>query len=122
MTRFQRLRWAALGIVVGVAIMVAAFVVATVVVTSDPSDVDAMDAAKLAENWAADHRRPGEKYRGRDCEAEAGVTPDTFACWVRFEPSGRSFTLYMRTVVHDEDYEIALSEARPGIHSIPDIP
>jgi hypothetical protein len=119
MTRFQRLRWAALGVVVGVAVTVAAFIVGSVV-TSDPSDVDALDAAKIAEKWAADHRRPGERYQGQDCEVEVGVTPDRFACWVRFEPTGRKFTLYMRTVVRHGDYEIALEQVRSGIHPIPD--
>src|SRR5262245_47450737 len=120
MTRFQRLRWTALGVAVGVALSAGALVVGSLV-SSDPTDVDVLDAAKVAEKWAADHRKPGERYKGRDCEAATDVIPDRFACWARFEPTGRRFTLYMRTVVRDGDYEIALVQVRAGIHQISDI-
>jgi hypothetical protein len=121
MTRFQRLRWAALGVVIGVVMTVAAYVVASIVLPN-PSDANVGDAGKLADEWAADHRRPGERYAGRDCAEDAGIPAYRFACWVRFEPTGRRFTLFMRTVAPNGEYEVALAQVRRGRHELRDFP
>jgi hypothetical protein len=119
MTRFRRLRWAALGAVFAAVATVAAFIVASIA-TPDPSDVDVSDAAKVADGWARDHQAPGERYRPPDCKAEAGVSADRFACYVRYQPTGRKVTLFIQTVVRDDRYEAAVIEVRPGIREIPD--
>jgi hypothetical protein len=119
MTRFQRFRWAALGAVLGAVATVATFVVASIA-TPDPSDVDVSDAAKVADNWARDHERPGEGNPAPECTAEAGVSADRFACYVRYEPTARKVTLFIQTVVGDGKYEAAVIEVRPGVHEIPD--
>jgi hypothetical protein len=45
-----------------------------------------------------------------------------FACHVRFEPSGRKFTLYIRKVAPHGDYELVVTQVRRGVHPIPDFP
>jgi hypothetical protein len=117
----RRLRWVALGVVIGVVVTVAGVVVASIV-TPDPSDADLEDAGRIADRWAAEHQRPGEKDRGRDCTEDNWFPAYRFACWVRFEPTGRTYTLYMRTVAPDGEYEVALAQVKRGRHPIPDFP
>jgi hypothetical protein len=116
--RFQRFRWTALGIVIGVVLTVGAIVVGSII-TPDSSDADLDDAGRIADAWATDNKRSGERYAGRDCGTDGWYPAYRFACWVRFEPTGRRFTLYMRTAAPDGDYEVVLAQVRKGRHPLP---
>jgi hypothetical protein len=117
MIRSARLRWMALGVVVGVLLVVAAIVVGILL---EPRDVDADDATKVADRWAADHRRPGETYQSNGCGTDAGGY--RFVCHVRFEPTRRRFTLFMRKTAAGGYYSVVLTHVQRGTHPLPDFP
>jgi hypothetical protein len=77
--KYRRLRWVAAGFVAGVIVSVVAVFVVGSIVTSDPSDADVEDAARLAERWAAEHQRAGERSGSHDCEADSGFPAYRFA-------------------------------------------
>jgi hypothetical protein len=59
--------------------------------------VDTDDAGQVADEWAEAHRRPGERYERESCSASFdGDRESEFGCPVYFEPSGRSFVVYLR--------------------------
>jgi hypothetical protein len=65
-------------------------------------------------------RRPGEQSTEHDCQLEAGVGADRFLCWVTFNPSRRVVTLFIQTVVDDDEYEAAIIAVRRGKREWPD--
>jgi hypothetical protein len=116
MKRLQRLRWVLLGTVVGAGLTIAIGILMGLFVGW--SGVDARDAAKVADRWAAAHRAPVETYHASHCDTDAGGY--RFACRVSFEPSGRSFTLLMRKAAPHGHYEVVLWRVRRGIVQMPD--
>jgi hypothetical protein len=69
--------------------------------------VDTGDAGKVADEWAEAHRRPGETYERESCSASFdGERESEFGCPVYFEPSGRSFVVYLRATDGHKDVEI----------------
>jgi hypothetical protein len=111
MMRLQRLRLVLLGTVVGVGLTVAIGVLLGLFVGWN--GVDAGDATRVADRWAAAHRTPIETYRAWDCETDAGGY--SFACRVSFEPTGRNFTLFLRKTAPHGRYEVVLWRVRKGI-------
>jgi hypothetical protein len=118
MKRFRRLRWVTLGVLVGVSISVALVVLVAAITAKN--DLDADDAARVAGEWAATHRTTVETGNVKTCEMDAGGY--RFACHIRFEPTGREFTLFIRKVAPQGDYELVVTQVRRGIHPIPDFP
>jgi hypothetical protein len=84
------------------------------------NDVDAEDATKVADRWTAVHRQAHERYAGSDCEMDAGGYG--FVCHVRFEPTYRRFTLFMRKIAEGGDYSVVIAHVQKGKHPLPDFP
>jgi hypothetical protein len=102
MRRLRLLGWIGLGAAVGVGVTL------TVVALTDDDDqsgvvripVQVNVAAKVAGQWAAEDKRPGEKVETYGCEGdEAPKVESRFACHVRFTragaQTGREVTLYI---------------------------
>jgi hypothetical protein len=45
-----------------------------------------------------------------------------FACHVRFEPTNRRFTLFMRKIAEGGDYAVVIAHVQKGKHPLPDFP
>jgi hypothetical protein len=118
MARWQRARWILLGVLIGAALTILAW--AGLVLVSSANDVDADDAAKVADQWAAEHRQARERYAGSDCEMDAGGY--RLVCHVRFEPTDRRFTLFMRKIAEGGDYAVVIAHVQKGNHPLPDFP
>jgi hypothetical protein len=116
--RFQRLRWITLGVLVGVSITVALVVLVAAITANH--DLDADDAAKVAAQWAAEHRMTDKTADVKSCEMDAGGF--RFVCHVRFESTGRRFTLFIRKIAPHGNYELVVTQVRRGVHPIPDFP
>jgi hypothetical protein len=116
MKRLQRLRWVLVGTVVGAGLTIAIGIVLGLFVGW--KGVDARDATRVADRWAAAHRTPVESYHASRCRTDAGGY--RFACQVSFEPSGRRFTLLMRKEAPHGHYEVVLLRVRRGLVPMPD--
>jgi hypothetical protein len=116
MKRLQRLRWVLFGTVVGAGLTIAIGIALGLFVGW--KGVDARDAARVADRWAAAHRTSLETYHASHCETDAGGY--RFECLVSFEPSGRRFTLFMRKEAPHGHYEVVLWHVRRGVVRMPD--
>jgi hypothetical protein len=122
------LRWAALGLALGVAGTLAA---STFIDTDEPSFAslfhsypDLNDASRAADKWAAAHRRPGEPAASNDgCEAGGGVFFSSyFVCWQRFGRTGRRVTIYLEPASRQGKLEVAVVRVRRGKRPFPSFP
>jgi hypothetical protein len=118
MPRSQRLRWIGLGVLAG-ALGVVGIIVVVAIATSK-NQIDANDAAKVATRWAAEHRRSGERYDAGDCYGDAGGF--RFVCHIRYRPTNRRFSLFLRKTAEGGDYSVVLSHVDRGTHPLPDFP
>ena len=118
MTKWQRRRWILLGVLIGAVLTIMAWV--GLVLLFAANDVDAEDATKVADQWAAEHKQARERYSGSDCEVDPGGY--RFACYVRFEPTDRRFTLFMRKIAEGGDYAVVIAHVQKGKHPLPDFP
>jgi hypothetical protein len=75
------------------------------------------DAAKLAREWAGQHKRSGEKPVRHACAGDGGPFEDRWACHIRFEPTRRVVTVYVRTKQNLRELKIV--QVRSGEHSLP---
>jgi hypothetical protein len=114
--RLPRLRWVLLGTLTAAGLTLA--VAALLGLFVGWNGVDSKEAAKVADKWAAAHRRATETYMGSDCATDAGGY--RFVCRVRYRPTGRDFTLFMRKEAPNGHYEIVLTQVRRGIYPVPD--
>jgi hypothetical protein len=123
----SRLRWAVLGLALGVAGTLAA---ATFIDNDEPSSSslfssypDLNDASKVADKWAAEHTRSGERPPSSGgCEADGGVVSSYFVCWRSFDPTGRRVTIYMQTAAPHGKLEATIVKVRRGRHRFPQFP
>lgn len=83
--------------------------------TSQVPDLD--DATKLALGWAAEHKRPGEKVVLEGCAGDGTPFEARWACHVRFEPTRRLVTVYVRTKQNAREQEVV--QTRRGEHPLP---
>jgi hypothetical protein len=83
--------------------------------TSQVPDVD--DAAKLTLEWAAEHKRPGERFVLEGCTGDGTPFEARWACHVRFEPTRRLVTVYVRTRQNMREQKVV--QVRSGKHSLP---
>ncbi len=118
MTRWQRVRWILLGVLIGAVLTILTWVGLGFVFT--PNNVDADDATKVADRWAAEHRQARERYAASGCEMDAGG--QRFVCHVRFVPTDRRFTLFMRKIAEDGDDTVVIAHVQKGTHPLPDFP
>ena len=75
------------------------------------------DAAKLTRTWAAEHKRSGEKFVQEGCTGDGAAFEARWACHVRFEPTGRVITVYVRTTGHGDKHKVV--QVRSGRHPLP---
>ena len=105
-----------MGVLIGAALTVLTWVGLTLVFASN--DIDAEDATKVADRWAAENKQASERYAGSDCATDAGGY--RFVCHVRFEPTDRRFTLFMRKIAEGGDYAVVIAHVQRGKHPLPD--
>ena len=121
MAGFHRLRWAALGAMVGVAGTLG------VVALTDENDsgrvrvhpVAVNEAARVAGKWAAQNAKAGESYEAGGCEGDEDLIESRFACHVTFtqrgsQKVGREVTVY---IAYTE--APIVSQVRTGFHRLP---
>jgi hypothetical protein len=116
--KWQRARLILLGVLIGAALTIVTWVGPALVF--DANDADAEDAAKVADQWAAEHKQASERYAGRDCEMDAGGY--RFVCHVLLVPTNRRFTLFMRKIAEGGDYAVVIAHVQQGTHPLPDFP
>jgi hypothetical protein len=119
--KWQRARWVLMGVLIGAALTVVTWVGLSLVFASNDIDaIDIDDATEVADRWAIRHRRATESYVGHDCAMDAGGY--RFVCHVRFEPTDRRFTLFMRKIAEGGDYAVVIAHVQKGNHPLPDFP
>jgi hypothetical protein len=116
--KWPRARWVLVGVLIGAVLTVLAWVGLAAVLGLN--DVDAEDATGVADRWALHHRQASESYGGSDCAMDAGGY--RFVCHVRFEPTDRRFTLFMRKIAEGGDYAVVIAHVQKGTHPLPDFP
>src|SRR5438105_3262355 len=121
MTGFHRLRWAALGAMVGVAATLG------VVVLTDQDvpgrvrvhPVPVNEAAKIVSKWAAQNAKAGESYEAGGCEGDEDLIEARFACHVTFTPRGRQQAGREVTVYIAYTEAPIVAQVRRGFHRLP---
>ena len=117
----SRWRLACIGITSVGVVAVAAMAVAdpfggtTAKATSQVPDVD--DATNLTLEWAAEHKRPGERFVLEACTGDGTPFEARWACSGRFEPTRRVVTVYVRTKQNMREQKVV--KVRSGKHSLP---
>ncbi len=99
---------------VGIGALAVGVLVAVLIEVTSIDEADHEDAVAAARSWAAKHRRPGESFKTGTCGEDANAR--SFRCRVRYEPSGRTYTLYFQALRGRE--EIGFVRARRGVHPL----
>jgi hypothetical protein len=95
-------------------------IIGVVAIATSKNQIDASDAAKVADRWALEHRRSGESYEPGGCIEDAGGF--RFVCHVRYLPTNRRFSLFLRKTAEGGDYSVVLTHIERGTHPLPDFP
>jgi hypothetical protein len=80
---------------------------------------DVHDAATLTREWAAEHQRPGERFVHEGCKGDQTLFESRFACLIRFEPTKRVVTVYVRTENETVPALQRVVQVRRGEHPLP---